>query len=270
MTGRPAATLKSSSTKMTDTTETVEQIAVRTCRCKRIFKTVRGLNIHISNGSCAAVPRPAKTALPPCFDAGQPTGRWKGIEPPAPPSDFAKALADLAEQSEKRFLQFKEESDRTLANLTAVMSNISERKKTFATVAAAPAPAPAPATPSPLPSLPASPPESVKSHNPNPTLEFIFKKIKCDQTSDYWWVLKEAYNINPERFEIVGLSHYSNEEEMAHITISYRIPTYKGSWVKNYFHIYHDGDPTRPCYRTITGAGLNRTTIILAVFHSKK
>jgi len=244
---------------MTDTTETVEQIAARTCRCKRIFKTVRGLNIHISSGNCAAFPRPAKTALPPVAPSAAPS---------APPSDFAKALADLAEQSEKRFLQFKEESDRTLANLTAVMSNISERKKTFATVAAAPAPAPA--TPSPPPSLPVSPPESVKSHNPNPTLDFIFKKIKCDQTSDYWWVLKEAYNINPERFEIVGLSHYSNEEEMAHITISYRIPTYKGSWVKNYFHVYHDGEPTRPCYRTITGAGLNRTTIILAVFHSKK
>jgi hypothetical protein len=247
--------------------ETDEQLAARTCQCKNVFKSVRGLNVHLRTGGCKFAKKPIALVPAPAVPAPAVPAL---VAPPPPPSDFAKALADLAEQSEKRFLEFKKESELTLANLTEVMSKISEKKKTFAAVAAAPAPAPAPATPSPLPSLPASPPESVSSHNPNPTLDFIFKKMRVEQTSDYWWVLKEAYNINPDRFEIAGLSHYSNEEEMAHITISYRIQTYKGSWVKNYFHIYHDGDPNLPCYRTITGAGLNRTTIILAVFHSKK
>ena len=231
--------------------ETDEQLAARTCRCKNVFKSVRGLNVHLRTGGCkfskksiALVPAPVVPAP---------------VTPPPPASDFVKALADLAEQSEKRFTQYKEETDRNLADL---MSKISERKKTFAAAAATPAPAAA----DPLPPPPPSPPESVSSYNPNPTLEFIFKRMRVTQTSDLWWVLKDAYANHPDRFELTGLSHYSCDEDMPHITISFKIPTYKGTWVKNFFHIYHEGEHTRPIYKTITSFGLNNTKIILAVF----
>ena len=246
--------------------ETDEQLAARTCQCKNVFKSVRGLNVHLRTGGCKFAKKPIALVPAPVVPAPVvPAPVVPAPVTPPPAADFVKALADLAEQSEKRFTQYKEETDRNLADL---MSKISERKKTFAVVAATPAPAvtPAPAAADPLPPLSPSPPESVSSYNPNPTLEFIFKRIRCDKTSDLWWVLKDAYVNHPERFELTGLSHYSNEEDMPHITISYKIPTYKGTWVKNFFHLYHEGEHTRPVYKTITGFGLNNTKIILAVF----
>jgi hypothetical protein len=223
---------------MTDAPETACQLAARTCKCGKLYTSKSGVTAHIKRGACSA---PAVAA---------------------PLTDFAAALAAIAEQSEKRFQEFKERSERDKAEF--LLKIAPPPKKVWAAVAAAPPPPPTPV----LPPLPVSPPESVAPpHIINHTLEFIFTKVRPENTTDYWWLLKDNYKNMPERFTLENMTHTTPGDDMPHITFSYKIPTYKNSWVKNYFHLYHTlGVGGSFIYRSLRGMGLNKTPIIIAVF----
>lgn len=184
----------------------------------------------------------------------------------SPTAALFAAMAHFVEQNEKSVREFKEQSKRDKAEL--LLKIAAPARNVWAAVAAAPPPPPA------LPPLPVTPPESVAPSEPvspphifNHTLEFIFTKVRPENTSDYWWMLKDNYKNMPGRFALENMSHISPGEDMPHINFSYSIPSYRGNWVKNYFHLYHTvGASGNYIYKTLAGMGLNKTPIIIAVF----
>ena len=263
--------------------ETDEQLAARTCQCKNVYKSVRGLNVHLRTGGCkyskkntrplpAPVPvrqiptwitnpEPAPVVpapVAPVIDAEQlfipKIDAAVGIVAPPPPAN-AHIEKTVDEMVKKAFEDFRAANnfDDLIAKMNAKTVAIT---KSYAEVAKT---EPAP--------LPPSPPESVSERRGNVALDFIFKRLGVSNSCDFWWILKDCYLNFPERFEIGNTQHISGDDNLPHINIIYKLPTWKKTICYQSYHLYTEPQPDGTVvYRTFTTIGLNKTPQIIAVF----
>jgi len=95
-----------------------------------------------------------------------------------------------------------------------------------------------------------------------PALDIVFLKSVFTQTSDLWWILREQYKEHPERFNILSLSHQSNNEEQSHFNIGYRV----NDKFQQTYHVYYQDKNGKSHYTHITAEGLNRIPICIVEF----